>query len=639
MPTRYPRGPMSMFQTTLRHAVATALESIGANDVEAVVEPSARPEFGDWSTPAPLRAAKVLRRSPMAIAAELCTALNAAKVEHVREWNITPPGYVNAQLDESTWAPMIIATSLALSPAVALAANDKLPTGRWLVEHTAINTNKAAHLGHLRNACIGDTVTKVLRRIGHNVEVNNYIDDTGVQVADIIVGLRELNIPQNASEPFDQFCSRVYVEVTKRQAEDPALVERRRATLRELEEPTSNVAQFGKELAAKIVTLHLATMAQFGIHYDLLTWESDILALGFWQRAFTLLRDSGAIVQATMGKNAGCWVMPWDEGHATNESDRDDDEAKVIVKSDGVATYTGKDIAYQLWKFGLLGQDFSYRLWNEAVTVGTYSTTADTNATADKTFGGASRVINVIDARQAYPQQIVKQALQRLGHVREAENSVHLAYEVVALSANAAKELGIADEGRTLYAFSGRKGIEVRVDDLLATAVEHVRDKAKDETSAQRLAAGAIRYYMEKFSLTQIIAFDFTEALRTTGDTGVYLQYAHARAASILRKVSADDAPIALTHDLLPEERALLHRIDGYEGALHETAAMLSPSVLATYAYDLASALSDFYEHTPPIVREENGNVRRFRRALVAATKATLGDALTTLGIDAPDYV
>ena len=634
----------------LTRAVRTALDALGCGpEVEVVVEPSARPEFGDWSTAVALRAARSLRRPPLAIAADLRDRLAAADVPWVREWTVTN-AYVNARLDEPVWVPAVVEEALARDPVAPLVVphGHTVMPGKTLLEHTNINTNKAAHIGHLRNACLGDTVARMLRRTGHRVEVNDYIDDTGVQVADVVVGVRELGLQPGEGEPFDQFCSRAYVEVSRRYDSEPELVERRRATLRAVEERDNEVAVFAKQLASRVVDAHLATMARFDIGYDLLTWESDILELGFWRHAFEQLRSAGAIVLVESGKLAGCWVMPWDDGDggADAEDATEERDAKVLVKSDGVATYTAKDIAYQLWKFGLLGLDFHYRPWHADAPGSPATTTA---AAADATldgagFGHATRVVNVIDARQAYLQRVVHDALDRLGHHEQAERSIHLAYEVVALTAAAARELGVdvADGGPAVVALSGRKGIEVRADDLLDLAVARLAGKARDEATARALAAAAVRYYLLKFSLTQIIAFDFDEALRVTGDTGVYLQYAHARAAGILRRTEADGdggGPLPVPAELLPQERALLHRIEDYPWHLAEAAEALSPVVLTVYTLSLASAFSDFYEHTPAIVREEDAQVRRFRRALCAATRATLGDALRTLGMEALDEV
>jgi len=620
----------------LLEAVRGALDDLGVDAAfEVVVERSARPEFGDWSTPAPLGLARILRRAPAAIAADLAARLETAQVPRVRAWTVTPPGYVNAHLDVRTWADAVLAAATDLETTGTLELTSAgASAGKTLVEHTATNPNKAAHVGHLRNACIGDTVARVLRRTGHGVEVNNYIDDTGVQVADVVVGIRELGIEPMPDEPFDQYCSRVYIAVSARYEADPELLERRRAVLREVEDGGNPTAVFVKEVARRIVNAHLATMRRFDIGYDLLTWESDIIALGFWRQAFELLREFGAIVLAESGRLAGCWVMP-----AETAEDDGDDDTKVLVKSDGIATYTAKDIAYQLWKFGLLGRDFHYAHWEGDPTLTTTSTLAQPDAPSAH-FGGAQRVINVIDARQAYPQRVVQRALRRLHHEREADNSIHLSYEVVALTPAAAAELGVEiEQGRESVALSGRRGIEVRADDLLDRAIARLSANARDVATATVVAAGAVRYYLLKFSLNQIIAFDFDEALRVTGDTGVYLQYAHARAAGILRKVADDSATIQVPPELHPAERELLHSIEAYSRALTETALALSPSLLTTYAFGLASAFSDFYEHTPAIVREEDARARRFRRELVAATRATLADALHTLGMAAPDQV
>ena len=627
---------MADTRTLLIEAIRRALDESGVDaSFEVVVERSARPEFGDWSTPAPLGLARVLRRSPLAIAEDLAARLEAARVPRVRSWTVTPPGYVNAHLDDRTWAEAVLASArdLELTGAVDI-PDGAAAAGKTLVEHTATNPNKAAHIGHLRNACIGDTVARVLRHTGHAVEVNNYIDDTGVQVADVVVGIRELGLEPMPGEPFDQYCSRVYIAVSARYETDTELLERRRSVLREVEEGGNETASFVKDLARRIVNAHLATMKRFDIAYDLLTWESDIIALGFWRQAFELLREAGAIVFVETGKLAGCWVMP-----ADTAEDEGDDDTKVLVKSDGIATYTAKDIAYQLWKFGLLGRDFHYARWEDDPALVTTTSQPQPGAPLAH-FGNAQRVINVIDARQAYPQRVVQRALRRLHHEREADNSIHLSYEVVALTPAAAAELGVEiEEGRESVALSGRRGIEVRADDLLDRAIARLSANARDAASATAVAAGAVRYYLLKFSLNQIIAFDFDEALRVTGDTGVYLQYAHARAAGILRKVPDDAATVEIPPELHPAERELLHGVEAYSRALTETAIALSPSLLTTYAFGLASAFSDFYEHTPAIVREEDAGVRRFRRALVGATRATLADALHTLGMAAPDQV
>jgi len=623
---------------TLITAVRQAVRELGLGDeVEVVVAPSARPEFGDYSTPVPLRAARFLKRPPVEIAERLRASLDAASLDLVAEWT-TSAGYVNARLRDDVWVPQVLARARALDVdrPLDIPSEFAAPHGKVLVEHTATNPNKAAHVGHLRNACIGDSVARMLARTGQRLEVNNYIDDTGVQVADVAVGIRDLGILQREGEPYDQYCSRVYVEVSRRSDEDPALLERRNTILHDIELGDAEIGPFVKAIATRVVECHLATMGRFGIGYDLLTWESDIIALGFWKRAFELLRDNGAIVLATDGKFRGCWVMPAD---ATGDADEEDD-TKVLVKSNGIATYTAKDIAYQLWKFGLLGLDFHYRPWSVTGRPPATTSSRETPDALPPVYGRAREVINVIDSRQAYPQHIVQRALRRLGYEQEANSSIHLAYEVVALSASAARELDVDGGGGSgVQALSGRRGIEVRADDLLDRTIARLSGKAADERTARDVAAGAIRYYLLKFTLNQRIAFDFEEALRVNGDTGVYVQYAHARAMGILRKVDEDTGELVIPPRLEPVERALVHRIDAYAREVLAAAQALSPSLLTTYAYSLASTLSDFYEHTAPVVREDDPMLRRFRRALVAAAAATLADALRTLGIAALERI
>ncbi len=623
-----------MVDVDSRYLIATQIDlarsALGMPaDIASDPAPSASLDFGDFSSPVALRLAGQLRRSPVSIAEELVSWLNAHPVSAVALWSATPPGYVNARMSDE-WTVGLIAETVSLSLAVPLRLDSEdAPSGKILVEHTNINTNKAAHVGHLRNACIGDAVARILRRRGETVEVNNYIDDTGVQVADVVIGIYDLGIAQEEGELFDQYCSRVYVEVSALYEREPALVERRKALLRRIEEREASAAEMVRKVAVRIVEAHLATMARVGIGYDLLTWESDILEKGFWKLAFSRLLEKGLIVKCESGPHAGCWVLPSEDG------DSDSPDAKVLVKSDGVATYTAKDIAYQLWKFGLLGADFDYAQW-DARPGSPATTTSDIAARRLEgvSFGHATTVVNVIDARQSYPQAVVKAALERLGYPKEASRSFHLAYEVVALSQSAAEALGIAlSDGKSVYALSGRKGIEVRADELLDTVRRRVAEKAHDSSTADVLAAAAVRHYLQKFSLNTVIPFDFDEALRTSGDSGVYLEYAHARAWGILRRVPEDKSPVGLPGTLTAYDRKLVLLLDSYRYVLRDASIALSPAILAAYGLELASGLSDFYEHTPPILHEKDEPTRNFRRALVASTATLLSDLLTTMGM------
>ncbi|MHB1525946.1 MAG: arginine--tRNA ligase [Candidatus Dormibacteria bacterium] len=619
---------MPDLQGEFSSALARAARALGWEDIpQVVVEPSAVTDVGDFSSPIAFRLAKVLHRAPREIAEELTRRLQEAPPAHALEINVSGAGYINLRVDFSLYSPRVIAEALGRGLVIAA---DPDAGAKVVVEHTATNPNKAAHVGHLRNACIGDTMARILRARGHLVEVQNYIDDTGVQVADVLVGIRHLGLSAGEGESFDRFCSRAYVEVCRRYETEPELVELRRTTLKEIEARRGEVAEAAKELTSRIVSAHLRTMARAGISYDLLTWESDIIELGFLRHALDLMLERGVIQKVEQGRLQGCWVLPLEEEQEAAATE--DGDAKVLVKSDGLATYTAKDIAYHLWKFGVLGLDFKYRLWAEG---GPASSTANpAGAPIDPAqFGHADRVVNVIDQRQSAPQKVVREALRRLGFEAQAGALQHLAYEVVALSPQAAQALGVdTSSGKTMYALSGRQGIEIGADDLLDEAQRLVQSKAHDGETAAQLASSAVRYYLLRFGLNSIINFDFAEALRTSGDTGVYLQYAHARACGILNRVDPLPVPTA-AGQLSPQEQQLIKVLAAFPRAVAEASESLSPSVLAAYAFQLATSFNDVYEHTEKLYRVEDLQVRGLRRGLVDAARATLARALDLLGM------
>ncbi len=657
-----------------RQATATYLAQEGiAIELEQLpihLNFSASASFGDYSIPL-MSWAKKLSRSPMVIAQGIAAILQDMQAPAVAEISVTK-GYLNFSLNRPAVGRDVI--ERVLDAGADFGQNDIGAGAKVVVEHTAINSNKAAHVGHLRNSCLGDTVVRMLRSQGYNVEANNYIDDTGVQVADVVValillqeGLLELpeGNDQLPGESFDYYCSRLYVAVGRayeRQQElrkqmgeeqfaalqEPDLLERRKAMMRAIEHDEEPYAGLAADLSRKIVRAHLATMARLNISYNLLTWESAIIGAGLWKSTFEMLRDRGILEHPEEGPAAGCWIVPFGEGDTqTDEGERMSD--KILVKSDGTATYTGKDIAYQLWKFGLadsLGVDFHFVPWGRqhdgrllwtmlAAQPEEGATEAD-----PKHFGHGKRVITVIDVRQSYLQQVVYESLRRLGYVEQADNSTHFAYEVVTLSAATAASLGVdTSDGHESYAMSGRKGIEVKADDLINKAIARMQEAKPDlsNETAAALAASAIRYFMIRFNQQQIITLDMDEALRANGDTGVYLQYAYARANSILRKLdesaySIPDQLETLPGQLEQSEWELLRHIDAYPRTLADTARQLAPNALAAYVYDLAAHFSDFYEHTPPILKESNEATKAFRAHLVRAAVQTMGNSLRLMG-------
>jgi arginyl-tRNA synthetase len=627
---------------------------------------SAQSSFGDFSMPVmPWASKNKLGRPPLSIAEQLADALRQVHDPIIDEITVTKPGFLNFRLNRPIVGKAII--EHVLEKGADFGHNDVGALTKVIVEHTAINTNKAAHVGHLRNSCLGDTVVRMLRSQGYHVEAENYIDDSGVQVADIVVGFTllqqgNLQIPegnqQHPGEPFDYYCSRVYVAVSKAYESQPELLEFRKAVLYSIEhgsEPVSghDYPVIAADLSRQIVKAHLMTMARLNISYDLLTWESAILGAGLWQHVFKMLREHNLVEKPETGPLAGCWVLPFGEGEVQTE-EGDHTTNKVLVRKDGTATYTAKDIAFQLWKFGLtdepqIGVQFQFVPWGRQQdgrilwSMRPPEAENSSQEQADpKRFGHARRVINVIDVRQSYPQQIVYESLRRLGYTEQADNSFHLAYEVITLSAATAAQLGVdTSDGHQFYAMSGRKGIEIKADDLMNAAVARMKEvETKRDLSPEAaaiLAASAIRYFMIRFNLQQIIALDIDEALRANGDTGVYLQYAYARANSILRRLQEDHYEEPDQQDLLPtqldqSEWELLRHIDAFPRRLAEASVQLAPNMLATYAYDLSTHFSDFYEHTTPILKETDEHVKSFRTLLVRATVQTMNNVLRILG-------
>jgi arginyl-tRNA synthetase len=658
-------------RTRIAEAV-TRLYGVAADDpvlAAIAVDIPPRRALGDLAVPLAFELARRLRKAPRAIAQELATALG--QIEGISRIEAAPNGYINFFLDRvhhlTTW--------LSEPPAPSPAGN------KTIVEHTAINPNKAAHIGHLRNAALGDAFGRLLRYLGRQVEIQNYIDDTGVQVADVAVGFRELegknldDVRRIADTTrFDYCCWDLYARVTEWYDADKERLKIRSAALHDIEHGGNATAEMAAFIADRIVRRHLETMARLNIGYDLLTWEGDILRLHFWTHAFEFLKKTGAVFLQTEGKLKGCWVMRIEDDEAggqqeeeeEEEEEEDEQREKVIVRSDGTVTYVGKDMAYQLWKFGLLGRDFYYRLFthsSDGTPLWSTSSLPSDHAGAPA-FGRASWVCNVIDTRQSYLQKLVKQALAALGYHQQASHSVHYSYEMVALSHSTARELGYdtsADADRPFVEVSGRKGLGVKADDL----IDRLTDKASQEVAkrnpdlsadetrriAESIAIAAVRYFMVKFSRGKVIVFDIDEALSFEGESGPYLQYAVVRGNNIFNKLKErlglDERAVSAALAATPAETLTSGRDDSHEvwGLILEAARLdeiveqavrtLELSVVAKYAFSLAQSFNAFY-HRYPILNEENADARIWRAAAVAFCRNQLARALNLMGCTVP---
>ena len=666
----------------IARAVARAVEAqFGVSAPAVALDRPANPAHGDYSSTIAFDLAKAARRPPREIAARLAEGVGT--VPGVASVSVAGGGYLNFALDRPAFVERFLRASDAPSAAVP---------GKVIVEHTNINPNKAAHIGHLRNAILGDTLVRCLRDAGHTVEVQNYIDDTGVQVADVVVGfwdfrgwtldrIREaIADPKTAGDyrAFGDLCWDVYAEAGRRYESEPQTRGLRGETLHAMEEGGNARSAAAQLISAAIVREHVATMGRLGVAYDLLPRESDILARHFWTRAFELLKARGAVTLETGGKHAGCWVMKLTHSEEFAGLEEPD---KILVRSNGTVTYTGKDIAYQLWKFGKLGLDFDYAPyspdWNAARGAAASVPESVRNHPVWQTetgasggtpaFGGGDRVVNVIDQRQAYPQKVVREGLVALGFRDEADRSIHFSYEVVGMTPKAARrlaEIGAPDdtaqepgepaESGRVVEMSGRKGLGVKANDILELLVDEARRRSVGNemempptddawlSQPEAIAVGALRYFMLKFGRNKVIAFDFDEALAFEGDTGPYLQYSSVRVENILRKLrtrglspEVDVAALAGApwEDDLWEIFVETARIDDVVARAVES---LEIAAVARHAYALAQAFSRFY-HRHPIVSEADPALRQRRLAAALAFRAGLGKLLVLLGIPSPE--
>ncbi len=628
-------------------------DKFGVADAQLAVEEPPSTALGEYAIPVfPL--AKTLRKPPRKIAEEIIAALGT--VEGFASFEVAGAGYVNARLDRGALARELCRGSKA----AASKASRKV-----LVEHTSINPNKAAHIGHLRNSILGDTFVRLLRADGHHVDVQNYIDNTGVQVADVVVGflyLEGLSAEHVRAiirdEPrLDYRCWDLYARVSQWYEQSKESQARRAEVLHALEAGDNEVAVLAEEISTAIVRYHLRTMERLDIEYDLLPRESEVLHLHFWDFAFRQLKEKGILRQETQGPKAGCWVMP----RPGKENAEDPEErTKVIVRSNGTVVYEGKDIAFHLWKFGLLGQDFGYRrFYRYPDDRQCWMSTDTASGEHDHPhFGGVDEIYNVIDARQQEAQNTVIEALRGLGHSEQASRYHHFSYEMVALTPRCAAELGyqLSDEDwqRAFIEVSGRKGFGVKADDLtdqlIASAQKEVDSRHPELSAAERrriatqIALGALRYFMLKFTKNSVIAFDLKEALSFEGETGPYCQYAVVRAANIFRKAGVEPVQVlAATPDLSTllalEESAEIWDLwlaaAKTSWIVAKCVAATEPAYAAKHAFQLAQMFNNFY-HRHHILTEQDPARRGFLLATAAAAQRELVSALCCLGIDCP---
>ncbi|MFY9556875.1 MAG: arginine--tRNA ligase [Blastocatellia bacterium] len=655
-------------QETIRERVRSAIKKLFDIDLaEIQVEVPPRTELGDLAFPVAFELGKRLKAStgqkqnPRDIATRLADELRGT--EGVSRAEVAGAGYLNLYLDRPNFVLRSLDAPQTLEPQLG---------GKLIVEHTAVNPNKAAHIGHLRNAVLGDTTVKMLRAAGETVEVQNYIDNTGVQVADVVVGFkhiesRTLDQIKAIEDKFDYYCWDLYARVGTFYEEDDSRLAFRTEALHGIEAGEGEICEMADYISTRILECHLNTMARVGIQYDLLPRESDVLQMNLWSRTFELLKKRGAVEYATEGKLAGCWVMrSMDEPDEANETEHELD--KVIVRSNGTVTYTGKDISFHLWKLGQLDIDFYYRkfhLYPDSQVAWITSSDPNQNDPGHPQFGNGAAYFNVIDIGQAYPQHYVRLGVMAVDHDERVERSAHLGYEKVVLTTATAEQLGQQvteeDRKRGVVSMSGRKGLGVKTDDFIdrleANALAEVAGRHPELTAeeqieaAHKIAVGALRYFLLKFTRNSIISFDLKEALAFDGETGPYIQYSVVRANSIFRKLA--DAGIEAgageiqQHDrekiaeLLSGEAgddlwSVLYLAERLTDVIRGAVAALEPAIIAKWAFQLAQRFNIFY-HNHHILSERDPARRALLVGIATVVRRQMIRALEVLGIDAPE--
>ena len=662
-------------------AVMAAKYNLQLDTIPLEIPPDLK--FGELATPIAFELARKLHKAPRIIAQEIVAALG--HLDGFSSFDVAGAGYINARLDRAAAVRLMVGVEDSQVPKSEGPPSHGHGPDRWdpgpgapihsLVEHTSINPNKAAHVGHLRNAILGDTFVRLLRAAGQKVDVQNYIDNTGVQVADVVLALNKIKHleptskiaawieeVESSGKRIDYECWDLYAQISREYENEGATKQGalwknlRAEYLHEIEEGNNDVASAVELISTAVLRRHLETMQRLGIEYDFLPRESEILHLKFWEAAFDQLKQTGVLYFESEGKNKGCWVMTRPGAEVTEDETNED--AKVIVRSNGTVTYVGKDIAYHLWKFGLLGKDFGYKPFftypNHECWI-----SAEVGDEPHPHFGGAQAIYNVIDARQSDPQANVIQALRGMGYTEQADRYTHFSYEMVALTPRCAVELGYdvseEDLARPYIEVSGRKGFGVKADDLIdkliaATRAEvDARQTVSGETERQRIAEqiaiGALRYFMLKYTRNSVIAFDFKDALSFEGETGPYIQYAVVRARNIFRKGETTPEAVLAKFAKLAELDAYLRDEDIWSLWLRAARRTLvldqcittsEPAYLAKHAFQLAQEFNNFY-HKHHILSEEDPARKTFLLATAAVALRELVLALSWLGIESPE--
>ncbi len=615
-----------MFKSSIKEELKKIITELNApEDVKFNIEKPVAEKFGDFSTNLAMVLAKELKMPPVEIAKIISTKfpilpfLERIEIEH--------PGFINFYLKKEA---LLLCLDKILTEGNSFGSSNIGAGEKIVLEHTNVNPNKALHVGHLRSTCLGSSCEKILEFLGYDVEVHYYVDDTGVQVAVTGLGLKELDVKEKKDEKFDHFAGRVYTQTMKLIAENKDLEKKQKEIIKILDKQQEGATlDFMKKFAKRILECNLETTYSFDVQYDLLVWESDIIKAGFFDKAFEIMKQNPNFYFSKKGKNKGCFVM----------KDQEEKE-KVILKSTGEATYTGKDIAYHFWKFNLLGEDFKYKKWEGKSQQKKSLWTTSSDGKKSENFGKAQKVVNFIDVRQSFPQEMVNYALQTLGFTKEAQNMQHVGYGIVSLSPRTARVLGKETSlDKQQYAMSGRDGLFVLADDLLEMVQKQVWKKHSKSPAIEAISKSAIKYSMLNYNPYSDVVFSYDKALDIQGNSGPYLQYVFARCKSILKKAEKEGKKVyysdkyAQIH-LSDEEKSVLRYLYLFPQVIRRSGKNYSPSLLCNYLFKLGSRFNTFYAKHHVLEKGQDKLLTDFRILLVASTAQVLENGLKLLGIE-----
>lgn len=626
----------------MRKCIEDAAKANGFPSLRFEVQEPPKPQFGDLSSNIAFLLSSKTEEDPVVIAEKISRKISLRGKNLILKFEPVKPGYINF------WANLQELFFKTLSKAISEQDYGKVNLGRGrrvAIEHTSVNPNKALHYGHLRNVVLGDSVRKILSFTGHDIQVLNYIDDSGAQVADVVIGFKYAGFPVEPSsdEKYDHYCGdTVYVKVNELYESRPDLREKQREVLKALEDPNSKLASFARRLTRRIVREQLRTCWRIGARYDCLNFETQIIASSLWKGVFRKIKAKRIAIRETSGKYAGCWIV--------RVKGEEEGEEKVLVRSDGTATYVAKDIPYAAWKLGLIPDKFGYEKFAEQPDGTILWAAGQGSSRTHPRFGKVDLAITVTDTKQKRLQRIVSHVLGRIGGARASKNYVHLAYEPVSLSAETARTLGIDVGEEEFLHMAGRKGIYINADDVLDMLYKKAYDETRArniaesntwlEQTSEKVAISALRFELLKQDLDKMITFDLAESLRLEGETGPYIQYAHARASRILEKSDVQPKVTRESVSTLDDqlELDLVKKVSKFNLVIEDAAINLAPKALARYLYALSTSFNSFYEKKP-VIQERNENTKLARLALVKAFQNTCKIGLTLLGIEAPERI